>query len=651
MTTSILTPDARIRSVVRLGDLGVARENLRHDQPADDEITALAASIRAAGLLLPLTVRPGRGRRERPWMALDGRRRLMALEILREAGEVDDDFPVDVFEEHDPARQAAASVLTNTAAPVHVADVIVAIGRMLKAKLTTDVIAGALGQDEIDVRRLAALSALPDVAIEALRQGLISLRQARLLARLGDPDLQVELAQQALDGHGFQEWRATERLGGGALTPGDRRCTLVDPDRYVEAGGRIEADLFGELPQRLLDPAVLSEVWERRAGEIAARLGLEAVTVRVAADDCGATPEGLEAFHESRGWELDGDARQAWLDAREACYTAAAGLAGVNLATPDGDEALLASLRARIARDAASEPRREISEVLLTPEKGTGFAVTCFGPPEVVVPAQAETETDPDEASGGSALVSPAEPPPPANVVAFPPPEPEGGLAQSRADTEVATQGLARALADHPDAALIALTARLFDSVAIRGRHESLRGALAVRSDQRVRADGRCIDALEGDVRRRLAEHREAFETSGRSPISWVAGLTRDERLEVLALVTALSLDLEDVRTGRMRAPARAEAAEMAALCGADLRRHWTPDAQFLRVHTRAQLTAMLEAMEVDVARVSDLSKHELVDRVAEEAAARAWAPASLVWGGEMGEIPADADAATAAEG
>jgi ParB family chromosome partitioning protein len=100
-----------------------------------------------------------------------------------------------------------------------------------------------------------------------------------------------------------------------------------------------------------------------------------------------------------------------------------------------------------------------------------------------------------------------------------------------------------------------------------------------------------------------------------------------------------------------MRAPARAEAAEMAALCGADLRRHWTPDVQFLRVHTRAQLTAMLEAMEVDVARVSDLSKHELVDRVAEEAAARAWAPASLVWAGDASETPTDDADAAVAEG
>ena len=105
----------RDRRTVRLGDVGVARENLRHGEPPDDDIPTLAATMRAAGQLQPLTVRPGRGKKEDPWMALDGRRRRLALGLLLEAGEIDEDHPVDVFVETDPARQAAAVLLTNTA--------------------------------------------------------------------------------------------------------------------------------------------------------------------------------------------------------------------------------------------------------------------------------------------------------------------------------------------------------------------------------------------------------------------------------------------------------------------------------------------------------------------------------------------------------
>ncbi|MEH6666108.1 MAG: ParB N-terminal domain-containing protein, partial [Brevundimonas sp.] len=113
----------REERTIRLGDLGVARENLRHGQPPDDDIPILAATLRAAGQLQPLTVRPGRGRKEEPWVALDGRRRRLALGLLLEAGDIDEDYPVRVYVETEPARQAAAVLRTNTAVPVHVADV------------------------------------------------------------------------------------------------------------------------------------------------------------------------------------------------------------------------------------------------------------------------------------------------------------------------------------------------------------------------------------------------------------------------------------------------------------------------------------------------------------------------------------------------
>jgi ParB family transcriptional regulator, chromosome partitioning protein len=249
---------ARDRHTVGLRDLDIAPENLRASEPPDDDIPLLAETLIAAGQLHPLTVRPGRGKKERPYMALDGRRRLLAFARLREAGRIDETFPVDVVLETDPARQAAAVLLTNTAVPVHVADVIAAIGRMLRGRLGVPAVARALGYAEIDVKRLAALSALPDVALQALRLGRLNLRQARLLARLPDPEEQAELARMALDGNGFQDWRLTERLDEARVTARDPRCTLVGPERYAEAGGRTEADLFGELPAVLLDPSILT---------------------------------------------------------------------------------------------------------------------------------------------------------------------------------------------------------------------------------------------------------------------------------------------------------------------------------------------------------------------------------------------------------
>ena len=101
-STLVIVP--RDERTVRLGDLGIARENLRHGEPPDDDIPTLAATLKAAGLLQRLTVRPGRGRKEEPWMALDGRRRRLAFGLLLEAGEIDEDHPIDVYVETDPAR-------------------------------------------------------------------------------------------------------------------------------------------------------------------------------------------------------------------------------------------------------------------------------------------------------------------------------------------------------------------------------------------------------------------------------------------------------------------------------------------------------------------------------------------------------------------
>ena len=157
VATPFQVASTRNRPLVHLRDLDIAPENLRFSEPPDDDIPLLAETLFAAGQLQPLTVRPGR-KKEAANMALDGRRRLLALRLLVEQGRIDDSFLVDVFVETDPARQAAAVLLTNTAVAVHVADIIAAIGRMLKGKLGVPAIAKALGYAEIDIRRLAALS-------------------------------------------------------------------------------------------------------------------------------------------------------------------------------------------------------------------------------------------------------------------------------------------------------------------------------------------------------------------------------------------------------------------------------------------------------------------------------------------------------------
>ena len=633
------TPTRR-QAVVRLGNLDIASENLRHGEAPDDDIPQLADTIAAAGLLQFPTVRPGR-RDEAAYMVLDGRRRLLALRLLRDGGFIDDDHPVEVFVETDRGRQAAAVVLTNTAVPVHVADVICAIGRMLKARLGVKAIARALGYGEIEIRRLAALSALPAVAMEALKTGRITLRQARLLARLKDPGAQSELAQSVLDSQGLQEWRIQEQLGEGRITQRDPRCGLVTPALYAAEGGRMEADLFGELPPVLLDPAALTRAWLKRAAEVAAPLEAEGLTVHLWAGDSGAgekgpdLPDGLEPLYYAYGGLSDAETL-VYRAARDEAQAAAEAVAAVEPETP-GEEAaarLAAFVRARIAQDQAGAGQRLATVLLLRPGLRTGVEVECYGPFEAEEASSQSPEEgieDIDiatEAPGGVARTVYAPP-----RVEAPTPEVEGVSHVLHAiRTDTATRGLIRALADAPEVALTVLVARLFGTLAIWPPVGRCEAALAISASSFSPSGGRIVEALDGAVRERLDERRRAWEASGLTMIAWVHAMDPADRSGLLAELTALSLDLREDRTSLVRKAARTEAAEIADLCDADIARWWTPDGAYLRPHSREQLLTMLKRMGAETDAVARLRKGDLVAWTEDQARARNWAPACLSW-------------------
>lgn len=640
-TVEPVTPE-RLPIAYVLRDLDVAPENLRFAEPPDDGIAELAETIFAAGVLQPLTVRPGRGQ-EKPAMALDGRRRLLALQVLQEAGRIGDDYAVSCFVEADPARQAAAVVLTNTAVPVHLADVIVAIGKMLKAKLSVPAISGALGYGEIEVRRLAALADLHPKALEALKAGRCSLRQAKLLARLPDREAQGQIAEAALNGFGFQEWRVTERLDAGQVTIHDRRFAFVGRERYAAAGGRIESDLFGERADIVLDPDRLQAAWTARADAIAQAVAANTGwQVLVSVDEADVMDDAIEPLGNAYGIGLEAEALADWRSANDALETARSALAGRDLADEDAGPDLAAFLNARIAADLAAEPNREVSLVCVFADSDTGLEVRAWGPPapEVDDLGSGDVGSDPVAEVGLDDEALPAVERPrtwpvvvePTPLAVAPAVEVEGvNHALHELRTDVATRALVRALADDPAAALVAIVARLFCALVL---HHGA-GALTLQAAAYSRVRTPPIASLDGDVRRRLAGRREAWETSGLSPIAWVAGLAEDDRLALLAELAGLSLDLREERTTSVRRGPRAEAVEIAALCHADVTRHWTPDTTFLAAHPKGKLLRMLDEMGAVEPLAAGARKDELVALVADRAAERGWAPACLSWTAE----------------
>jgi ParB family chromosome partitioning protein len=638
------TPMTAIK--VRLGDLGLAPENLRFKEPADDGVPQLADTILAAGVVIPPIVRPGR-KGEPRFMALDGRRRRFGLLLLRERGEVTDDYEVECLLAETKAQQVAGVMLPATEhAPVHIADVITAIGKLRKSKLDTGAIAAALGYAELEIRRLEALAAVHPNVLKALRAGKLTLKQVRLFARIGDKKQQAEIAQTALDGY-FQDYQLKGLVTRGRVTVDDPRFTLVGLDRYVAAGGRVSSDLFAELPDALLDPEILTAAWRQRVQPMVTHLQAEGLAVYLGDDGDFGAPEGFSRLPYVYRPDLTEAQATALDEARYRVTQLSSELQDIDPQADDAPAAFGHLVSAMAAVAGAPLSRCKIGAVILSPAGSDyGFAASFYAVPLPAseLPDEIEDEEDDDEDAEvgdryGRAAADVEVPK--ADV------EVEGSshvFHETR--TDVATRGLIRDLADDPSAALTVLVAQLFKQLALHSSGGLDASALQISGVRYSRGSTPPIAALDGEVKARLDAKRAAYKASGLRPITWVESLAHGEKMALLAELTAMSLNLREARTSMIRHGARAEAAEIAALCGADISAHWTPDAGYLAVHSKKQLLALLDEMQVEDDRAKTLKKDDLVAFVGEAAAERQWAPAALAWDRPVeGEASEDTDA------
>jgi len=642
--TALPAPMARIQ--VRLGDLGLAKENLRFHEPADDGVPQLADTILAAGVVIPPIVRAGR-KSEQAFMALDGRRRRLGLLLLRERGDIDDTYLVDCLLAATPGQQAAAIVLPNTEhAPVHVADVITAIGRLRRAKMETRAIAAALGYAELEVKRLEALSSVHAKVLTALRQGRLTLKQVRLFARLPDKKQQADIAQTALDGY-FQDYQLRAVIERDRVTVDDARFALVGMDRYVAAGGRVSSDLFGELPDTLFDPEILQTIWRDRVQPLLDALAGDDLAVFVGHDGAYGAPDGFDRLPYRYMGDLSVAQKADLARARRAVEELSSALKDIDPCTDGAPAALAPLFRAKALEAGVGLTHCRIAAVLIAPSDDLGVAATFYALP---VPTEAtEGENDDGDEAGaemtrGRLACNDVEVPEAAVEI-------DGAshiFHETR--TDVATRGLIRDLADDPTAALTVLVAQLFKQLALHSVGGLEASAAQISATGYRRGVTAPISSLDGEVKDRLDGRREAYRASGLRPIAWVETLPHGQKMALLAELVAISLNLREARTTSLRHGARAEAAEIAALCGADIAAHWTPDQPYLAVHSKKQLTALLDEMGAADDRAKTLKKDDLVTFVAEAAAERQWAPAALSWETPVGAQPDEADGAASVD-
>jgi ParB family chromosome partitioning protein len=621
-------PDVRI---AEYKDVGHAQENMRFGEPADDDIPELADSLLAAGNVTSILVRPGKAG-EKPFMALDGRRRLYGVDYLIANNRADDTFRLKIEVLTDPIAIQQAILLPNThrRAP-HVVDTIVAIGKMRSAKMTDKKIADAMGYEDLDVRRLGALADLHPDVLQAMRDNNINMRDARMLARVEDRAVQAEYAAQAQAG---QHWQyALQRQQEGTVDVTDDRFNFVLIDDYRAKGGRTEVDLFGELDEKILDPEILDNLWRSAVQPIVERLKGLGLTVYIGGGHGVRAPEGLENLPYCARYYMPDEQKKALaaLDDNHRDVAAVFDDENFDYLAEGSIDTIISRLNAKRAIFTGEHPTRNITAIAIYPSDRYGVEANYFCEPYVA--PESDEDEDGDEAGSSSyssyssrAVVMDVTIP---EMVV----ETDGcSHALHETITDFATRGLIRSVGDDINAGLTIVIARLFCAEVLQGRINGDQAASTIGASAYHRGQLDPVEALDGEIYNRVKARRDEFLASGLRPIPWVDGLPHGEKMTLLAELAALSLNLREGGTNFVRKSARAEASEIADLVGYDMAAYWTPDQAYLKGHSRKQLLELLTEMGCDDPRAGGLKKGELVDFVAEQAAERSWAPAAVSW-------------------
>ena len=237
-------------TTVPLSALRPAKDNPRRSF-SKEQIAGLARSIHADGVLQNLIVRP---EGDDAYRITTGKRRYLALQLLKKEGAIDDEYAVPVTIRDDLADSDAlriATVENVQREQLHPMDEAEAFAKLLQSGATVEVLTEKTGLSSSTVRRRLALASLSGDAKKALRSGDISLSIAETLT-LGTPGQQRTmlgtLAAEDLDVDDVRslliEQKASVAM---AIFPRDRYTGTLTTDLFADE----ETTYFDDVDQFL----------------------------------------------------------------------------------------------------------------------------------------------------------------------------------------------------------------------------------------------------------------------------------------------------------------------------------------------------------------------------------------------------------------
>lgn len=618
---------------VKLKDLDIAPENPRFLEGPDELIPDLATSLApdAAGLLVPLLVRPG-GKKEKPFMALDGRRRLFGFHHLLAAGLVTEDLETPAYLCETKEAIAAAAITANQARlPLKPAEIILAIRALAAKKITVEAMARALCVDLAEARKYHAVSQVHMDVLLAFKDKLFEFSVLKLIARVPSQAEQKKLAVAARANGRLWPGHVEHYLEQGVLSAECPVMTFVGMDAYRAAGGKLSADLLGELPDSCTDAALAYRLWSEKVEPLKARGEAAGVTVFVSADEDADLPDGYCAlpyrYNRTKDEQARINAAKAACDAVEADHEEA-------LARGD-DQAWQALFSARLELAQATAAPMAVRAALLRPDDREPVRVGVYTTDADVAAWRAEMTSEPSAYTPEPSRTP--DPMPERKVVVD---TSDRGHAFHRSATEVLVRGFRRALSDSFVAALKLQVASQFEQIVLVqpfgiGDDKALQISCVKNVQSRSYAP---MDGLDKDLVDRLVAYRDQYVASGLRPYAWVTSLGFPQIQDLLALMTAANVWIEEDRTDRIKSRARAQIQEVADELDFDLRAYWYPDSTFYARGSKKQLLRYASQMGCDLEEIVSLKKGALADFVAEQGVLRQWQPPALSFANDIAE-------------
>ena len=250
---------------IKLSKLRLSPINVRRLPEDKLQIPQMAADIEARGVLQNLLVTPAKKPRG-TFEVFDGGRRLRALQRLADAGTIkadDYDVPVMVLQA-DEATLSETSTATNfQQLKMTPAEECRAFQHFIGTSGDIDGVAKRFGVTRRFVEGRLRLASLAEPIFEALSAGEITLDVAKAYASTENQEKQLLVWNNYKNSYVNAD-TIRRVIANETLKANDPIAILVGEPRYIEAGGKVDGDLFTDGNDRWVNP----EIAHRLAGEI-----------------------------------------------------------------------------------------------------------------------------------------------------------------------------------------------------------------------------------------------------------------------------------------------------------------------------------------------------------------------------------------------